>query len=114
MAKHFISYDPDAQITTWYTFDPVTGEGVFIYEQDAEPVVEANKQLQNDGTGGWDHKKEFRHAAHIPALVWYKWLTEEGINIFNKDHWQAVLRKLDSSDYAHLRTAQFKLGKAKL
>jgi hypothetical protein len=34
-----------------------------------------------------------------------KWLTEEGLDIHNKNHWEAIRRKLNSSEYLYLRTS---------
>ena len=35
--------------------------------QDAEPIIERNKRWQNEGQGVGKH---FRHAAHLPAMVY--------------------------------------------
>ena len=42
--------------------------------QDAEPIIENNKRLQNEGrqTG------EFRHIASIPSVIIEKWMNGNG------------------------------------
>ena len=35
-----------------------------------------------------------------------KWLTEDGIDIYNRDHWKAVKKKLNSNEYRYLKTAE--------
>ena len=53
---------------------------------------------------------EMHHVARIPPSVIVKWM-EEGINIYNKDHGPAVMRKLDDPEYRHLRVNTLQLGK---
>ena len=50
-------------------------------------------------------KESWWHAATIPAIVIEKWLIEEGIDVFNPDHINKVKAKLNSSEYAYLRTS---------
>lgn len=72
--------------------------------QDVQPILDRNKALFNEGDG-YSPSREFRRAASIPNVVIEKWLNEEGINLFDPDHWPAVQAKLNSSEYAYLRTA---------
>lgn len=71
---------------------------------DVEANLEQNKALANAGDG-YSPSRELRRAASIPNIIIEKWLTEEGIDVFNPDHWPAVKRKLNSNEYAYLRTA---------
>jgi len=50
-------------------------------------------------------KDSFLHAAHIPMIIIEKWLKEEGIDVFNPEHFQKVRAKLNSSEYQYLRTS---------
>jgi len=76
------------------------------YVQDVEPYLERNKALYNADDGGYTSKaREWKRYASIPNAVIMKWKIEEGIDVFNKDHWPAVKRKLNSSEYRYLRTA---------
>jgi len=87
-----------------------TAEGgiTIVRSQDVAPILDRNKALAawNDG---YSPSRELRRAASIPLIVAEKWRNEEGIDVFNPDHWPAVKRKLNSSDYAYLRTAPGKL-----
>lgn len=80
------------------------GKLVTKLEQDVEPILENNKRLQNDGTGGWSKSRELRRVATVPLIVIDQWL-REGINVFDPNHAEAVKRKLNDPQYAHLRTA---------
>lgn len=72
--------------------------------QDVEPVLEANKKAFN-AVG--DHNRytgrDMYRVASIPNIVIAQWM-KEGVDLFNPDHAQAVKRKLNSPEYAYLRT----------
>jgi hypothetical protein len=105
MSKRLLDHDPLTGITTYHHFDPVTGIATIETEQDMEPFIERNKAMQNDADYSKSGmKNEFWYAASIPINVQYQWL-KEGIDIFNKDHWQAVRKKLNDPDWKYLRTA---------
>lgn len=100
-----LSYDPVTGITMYHDYDDVTDTTTVHTVQDCEPILENNKILQNLDDRGWDKEKFFRRAALIPNILIEKWKNEEGIDVFNDDHWPAVRRKLNSNEYRHLRTA---------
>lgn len=104
--------DPMSGIKQWFRYIDETDSWQIWTQQDTEPVLEQNKRRQADGTGGWTTKeKDWRHAACIPDIVAMKWLKEDGVWLHNKAHWPAIAKKLDSSEYRYLRTADFRIGK---
>lgn len=62
-----------------------------------DQVIERNKRAD-----GPDKRSEMWHVGSIPASVGMKWLVEEGIDMWNPHHADAVKRKLMDSDYRHL------------
>lgn len=76
-------------------------------------MLERNKQMaaHNDG---YSDSREFRRAASIPYMVGLKWLNEEGWWFMDMDKdpdvAKKVAEKLNSSEYAYLRTAPGRLG----
>lgn len=96
VAEHIVFDDSEDRIT-------------LAWSGDVAPVLDHNKALQNDGTGGYSPSRELRRAASIPVEVQMKWLCEEGIDVMNPDHWPAVRRKLNSNEYLYLRTAPGRL-----
>lgn len=58
-------------------------------------AVEANKN-------GIKQRGDIWHVGHVPASLGLKWLAEEGIDMWNPAHQDAVLKKLACSDYRHL------------
>jgi hypothetical protein len=77
------------------------------YEGFDVPIIcEANKAAQNEG---FDHGSEMWHAAKIPASVMLKWQVELGVDALDPNHWPAVKRLLNSSEWRHLRRAPFQL-----
>lgn len=77
-----------------------TVEAVF----DCEPVLDLNKAMAT-ANDGYSPTRELRRAAHIPFIVWFKWLNEEGWDAFDPRNQKLLFRKLNSSDWAYLRTA---------
>lgn len=93
-------------IREYHDYDPLTDKTTIYSEADISPLLDHNKQLFNNGTNGYQSKaKEWKHVANIPHIVALKWLNEDGIDINNKNHWDAIKRKLNSSEYLYLRTS---------
>lgn len=112
MSERLLSYDDFTGISTYHSVDPSTGLSILRSVADVSPTLEHNKARQTDGSNGWvDREHLFKHVATIPAAVIHKWLIEEGIDIYKRDHLPAVLRKLNSNEYLYLRTSLGNLGK---
>ena len=71
--------------------------------QDAEPFLDRNKALltHNDG---YTETRDMRRAASIPNVIVEQWM-REGVSVFDPNDAAEVRRRLNSSDWAHLRTA---------
>lgn len=74
------------------------------YEQDAAPILDRNKEAQ---TESFDKRSDFWHAAHIPTIVMFEWLSKHGINCWNPAHKDGVKRLLNSNEYRYLRVRNF-------
>lgn len=71
--------------------------------QDVEPILDRNKRLSTDGDG-YSESRELRRVGSIPLVVVEQWM-REGVDVFNPDHVPEVKRRLNSSDWAFLRTS---------
>lgn len=111
MSWRFFSYNPMFGLTTWFHHDPETGKNHFRKVQDVTPLLDQNKAEFNDAPGKFDKKGDFRKVASIPAVVIAKWM-EEGINVYNPDHAEAVIRKLNDPEWQYLRTAPGTIGRS--
>jgi hypothetical protein len=79
---------------------------VHHYQQHTQPHLDLNaKQKAEAPTWRPYAKGDFFHVARIPNIVAVQWMME-GINIFHKDDvtMKAVKAKLNSPEYAYLRT----------
>lgn len=76
---------------------------------DVAPVLELNKAMFNHNDG-YSKSRELRRVASIPAIVRQKWLIEEGWDCLDPGSVKKLAEKLNSSDYAFLRTASGHLG----
>ncbi len=72
--------------------------------QDVEPILERNKALMTHDDG-YSEARDVRRAASIPNVIVEQWM-KEGVNIFDKDCAAEVRRRLNSSEWAFLRTAE--------
>ena len=102
--RKLFDYDPLTGVTQYFHYDELTGGWGIETEQDCTKIIEDNKTLQNHDTYSKDGiKKEWWHVASIPVIIQEKWLREDGIDIYNKDHWPRVKRKLNDPDFRYLK-----------
>ena len=92
-----------------FHYDESTKKTVIRTTQDVEPYLEQNKKLYNLDDRGWSKSGSWRRVASIPNSVAMKWRNEEGIDVFNRNHWDAIRRKLNDPSYVFLRTAPGKI-----
>ncbi len=71
--------------------------------QDVEPVLERNKALLTHDDG-YSPSRDMKRIATVPNIVIEQWL-KEGVNVFDPNCEAEVMRRLNSSDWAHLRTS---------
>ena len=115
----FFKHDPLTGITTWRRFklnlkDPENSSADYMRTQDVEEILDANKGEQYNAKGTFTQRGRYGvHAATIPMIVQQKWMIEDGIDmaIMGECEWtqRKVKQKLNSSEYAHLRVAEFQL-----
>lgn len=76
--------------------------------QDITGHLDFNKAKANE-LGKRIYSDAYNHVASIPVILQVKWLQEEGLDIYNPDHAGRLKRKLNSSEYRHLRTSELVL-----
>lgn len=75
--------------------------------QDVGPILARNKALcQHDN--GYGKSREWKRVASIPLIVVEQWMLE-GVSIFDPNCRSEVRRRLNSSDWQFLRTAEGEL-----
>lgn len=80
-------------------------DGTITFErlQDVEPILDTNKQLEQE-----PQKGDFRHIGTIPNVLIEKWMNEEGAPVLamsSDEFARFIRRKLDDPEYRYLRTA---------
>ncbi len=108
MSERLLDFDPETGLKTWHIYDPVTHETSLRYEQDVEPILNANKAAQNAASGPMG---DMAHVASIPVVVQLKWYHEKGVAVWNPEHKQAVAKLLDDPDWRYLKTRNIILGR---
>lgn len=90
---------------TKYYYDEETKSLIDYKVVDVEPIIEANKNDQGL-IDGWTPSRDMRKAATIPLIIVEKWM-REGVNIYDKNCWPEVRRRLNSNEYRYLRSAEW-------
>lgn len=105
MGERLFDYDPHTGMKTWFSSSEENeGTWQFRYEQDASPILDHNKEMQSES---FDKRSEMWHAAKIPTVIIYEWMTKYGVNIWDKNHKEGVRRLLNHPDYRYLRVNHF-------
>ena len=105
MKRRLIAEDPITGIATFHEYNPDTDETTLIYVGDDGPCLEENKRLANDDEYTKNGiKQEFWRYASIPPSVQLKWLTEKGVDVYNKEHGKAVGRLVNDREWGYLKT----------
>lgn len=90
------------------------GDATIKTEGEDAPTLDYAKALRDQAAhdGGYvpGMTGNVKRVASIPAALQVKWLVEEGIDVYNPDHAERVMRKLNDPDYAYLRTAPGRLA----
>lgn len=104
-----IDQNPHNGLRKYIGDNPDDPEGVLVrYEQDAEPILDANKAAQNEH---FDKRSDMWHAAHVPVGVMYEWLVKYKVDAWKYSSCEETRKKvnalLNSSDYRYLRVRNF-------
>ena len=90
-------------IRSEHFYDEQSDSLIVKYQDDVEAVIDSNRRAQNDFTGF--NGSDFHKVAEIPSILIIKWLNEEGLNFYQKEGFEAILKKkLNNPEYAYLKT----------
>jgi hypothetical protein len=78
-------------------------------EQDATAAIDAAKAMATHNDG-FNKARDIKRVAHIPDIIALKWLNEEGWWVHDPACADRLVRKLNDSDWAYLRTADGRIG----
>lgn len=93
----------DADIRSRVAVDRADGTVTFERVQDVAPILDDNRQLEQQAQRG-----DFRHVGTVPNVLIEKWINEEGAPVLamsSDEFARFIRRKLDDPDYRYLRTA---------
>ncbi len=93
-----------------YDDDTETQHTKYVYK-DTAPIIGQNKQVQGKDIAKGE-SNEMWHMAKIPPSVIHQWLQEDPpLDIFNKDHKERLMKRLDDPDWKYLRVNTSQIGK---
>jgi hypothetical protein len=108
--KRLLDFDPLSGMRTWHDYDDATETTIISYEEDVQPVLDSNKDAQNEQHG---RMGDMVHVASIPPSVQMKWWVEKGVAVWNQAHKQAVARLLDDPEWLYLKRRPIMLGRVR-
>lgn len=94
-------------VKTEFFHDESDDKYIIKREQDIEPILNANKIAQNDGSNGYSKSRDLRRVASIPLVVIEQWMKEDGVNILaltGDEKQKYFRRKLNDPDNKYFRT----------
>lgn len=104
MDKRLLSHDPLTGLSEYHSYDPDTDTTIIQTVGDCLPYLEANKERANsDEFSREGIKREFWLYASIPPALQVKFLIEDGIDVYNRQHSDRLFRKLNDPDYRYLK-----------
>ena len=99
--------DNQGLLPTEFTIKPDGGLEIRTF-QDVEPILDANKALQNDRdfNNGYTEGNDMKHVASIPLNLLHIWAKEHGVSPMGQEMTEIIRKKLNDPNYAYLRTGK--------
>ena len=104
--KKILDYDPFNDITQTYHGN---NDGTFTIQssQDVQPYLDNNARVRSVNNKSW--KGDLHEVASIPTIVWDGWWRELGDDPGAKRNKAWLIAKLNSNEFAMLRTKEGKI-----
>lgn len=74
--------------------------------QDPTLIIDQNRAMAS-ANDGWNHDKSMRRVGSIPFGLITQWQNEDGIDFYDENCAREVIRRLNSSEYYKLRSADW-------
>lgn len=84
------------------------GRVALEYRQDVGPILDENKARQAHSSG-WSAERLLKHVAHIPSVVLYVWMAEDGVDFFRlkgDEQTAWLMRKINDPDWQLVRASK--------
>jgi hypothetical protein len=89
---------------TVFYYDEAEDKFALRLEQDVDPMLEYVKAVRGDRTLNEDSEGVWRRVAFIPDVVVRLWKTLYGVDLYDRNHLEAVVRLLNDPEWSALRT----------
>jgi len=102
--SEFFDYDPVKQVTSYFSFDEMTGTATIRKEQDVQPILDYAAEIRNTGRADDNLKEEgyWCMYALIPEVVQVA-LLNKGINIYDPADTKKMMQEINTN-YPWLKT----------
>ncbi len=109
--SRLLDYNPITGESIRFNYDHANDQFTVIHEQDCSAIIEDNKRAMIEADHRHQLKNDWVHVARIPNVVAMNWMTELGVNIFDRAHDRKVNQLLDSREWAFLKRTPLKLAR---
>lgn len=100
-----LDFNPVTKVRSWFAPDRDNKRNVIRYEQDVEPILDANQETMNNGHRGWvDAGKTLKLVARVPIVLLYQWAQETGTKVGTPEFQEVMRIRLNDPDYQKVRT----------
>ena len=104
MSERLLSFDPLTGLSSHFSYDENTDTTIIRTSGDSELWVEQNKARQNDPDISKQGIKDGMWLfASIPPMLQVKWLIEEGLDVYKKEHSARLFAKLADPEFRYLK-----------
>lgn len=98
----FIDKNPASGVETWVD-DHDDDQWRINHRQNVAPFLDYAQALRNDGATDRGIRNDFWHFATIPNVVILKLKQEDGVDVFNRNHYPRLFQLLNTK-YRYLKT----------
>ena len=92
----FFDYDPHLGIRYDTEYDEVTDKITVHAQQDVQQYVDFATEVRNSGVADKGIKRDVWKYCTIPTIVQMQ-MRNKGIDIYNKDHYQAMIKEINTN-----------------
>lgn len=99
-------------LSTYLIYDEEGDKAHLHYEQNVSSILADAKGMRETNSPWVSRDKWAGRYARIPAIVQMEMKAKWGVSVYNKDHWPKIVSLIET-EYPHLKTSNYSIGKVK-
>ncbi len=106
-SERLLDFDPLTGLKTFFRHDEAEDTTIIRYEQDVEPILDANAEDRNHADRRMGDG--LVHVARVPAAIQMEWFVKHGVKMWDRNDRGRVNQLLDG-DYKYLKRLPIQIG----